>query len=47
MPCEVDGWEKRQRASGVNLIDMREVPLKMGFNTGFPAHPNRRLVRLA
>lgn len=38
-PGEVGGWEKRQRASGVAPIDMREVPFRMGFNTGIPNAP--------
>jgi CheY-like chemotaxis protein len=38
-PAEVDGWRKRQRASGFDPSDMREVPLRMGFNTGIPGAP--------
>jgi hypothetical protein len=38
-PAEVDGWKKRQRARGIAPIDLREVPLRMGFNTGIPGAP--------
>ena len=35
-PAEVDGWQKRQPARGIDPLDVREVPLRLGFNTGFP-----------
>ena len=35
-PAEVGGWKKRQPARGVDPLYMREVPLRMGFNTGIP-----------
>jgi len=35
-PAEVGGWQKRQAARGVDPIYMREVPLRMGLNTGIP-----------
>lgn len=35
-PAEVGGWGKRQRAREVDPVDMREVPLSRGFNTGIP-----------
>jgi hypothetical protein len=38
-PAEVGGWQKRQPHSGIDPIDMREVPLRMGFNTGIPGAP--------
>jgi CheY-like chemotaxis protein len=38
-PAEVDGWKKRQRVSHIDPMDMREVPLRMGFNTGIPGAP--------
>jgi hypothetical protein len=38
-PAEVGGWQKRQPALGVNRLAMREVPLRMGFNTGIPGAP--------
>ena len=33
-PAEVDGWAKREPARGIDPLDVREVPLKLGFNTG-------------
>ncbi|MEO8596254.1 MAG: hypothetical protein ABI759_23250, partial [Candidatus Solibacter sp.] len=38
-PPEIGGWQKRRCVSGVVLFDMREVPLKMAFNTGLPGAP--------
>jgi len=38
-PPEIDGWKKRQSVSGINRLAMREVPLRMGFNTGIPGAP--------
>jgi hypothetical protein len=38
-PAEVGGWEKRQPPSGKDRKEMREVPLRMGFNTGIPGAP--------
>jgi hypothetical protein len=38
-PAEVAGWQKRQRAIGVDPNDLREVPVRMGFNTGIPGAP--------
>jgi hypothetical protein len=35
-PAEAGGWQKRQPARGVDPIYMREVPLRMGLNTGIP-----------
>jgi len=35
-PAEVGGWQKRQPARGVDPIYLREVPLRMGLNTGIP-----------
>ena len=35
-PAEAGGWQKRQPARGVDPLDMREVPLRMGLNTGIP-----------
>lgn len=33
-PAEVNGWEKRQPARGMDPMDVREVPLRLAFNTG-------------
>jgi len=38
-PPEVGGWHKRQPSSGVDPTEMREVPIRMGFNTGIPGAP--------
>jgi hypothetical protein len=38
-PAEVDGWRKRQPAIGVDRIELCEIPLRMGFNTGIPGAP--------
>ena len=38
-PGEVGGWQKRESFSGIDPIDMQEVPLCMAFNTGFPGAP--------
>jgi hypothetical protein len=38
-PAEVGGWQKRQRSSGIDPIDMQEVPICRGFNTGIPGAP--------
>jgi len=35
-PAEIDGWQKRRAARRTDLLDMREVPLGMAFNTGIP-----------
>ena len=33
-PAEIGGWTKRVPARGIDPIDVREVPLRLGFNTG-------------
>lgn len=38
-PAEINGWRKRQPVLTVNRFDLREVPLRMGFNTGLPGAP--------
>jgi hypothetical protein len=38
-PAEIGGWQKRQPAPGVDLLDLRESPLRIGFNTGIPGAP--------
>jgi len=35
-PAEVNGWDKRRPARGLDPVDIREVPLRLGFNTGIP-----------
>jgi hypothetical protein len=38
-PAEVGGWEKRERARGVDPIHVREVPVGLALNTGIPGAP--------
>jgi|KBSMisStaDraftv2_1062788.scaffolds.fasta_scaffold950714_1 hypothetical protein len=38
-PAEIGGWHSRRPSSGVDPTEMREVPLRMGFNTGIPGAP--------
>jgi hypothetical protein len=38
-PAEVGGWQKRRPARGLDPLDVREVPLRLGFNTGIPGPP--------
>jgi hypothetical protein len=33
-PAEAGGWEKRQPARALDPLDVREVPLRLAFNTG-------------
>ena len=35
-PAEIGGWEKRRPARGMDPIDVREVPVRLGFKTGIP-----------
>ncbi len=35
-PAEFDGWNKRRPAMGLDPLRLRQVPAKLGFNTGFP-----------
>jgi hypothetical protein len=39
-PAERNGWGKRQPARGIDPIDIREVPVRLGFNTGLPGAPH-------
>jgi hypothetical protein len=38
-PAEIGGWARRQTARGIDPLYLREVPLRMGFNTGIPGAP--------
>ncbi len=38
-PAEAGGWSKRQPARGIDPIHVREVPLRLAFNTGMPGAP--------
>ena len=42
-PAQVAGWQRRRHVRGVNRLVMREVPLRMGFNTGIPANRCRKV----
>jgi hypothetical protein len=33
-PAEIGGWTKRVPAGEIEWLDVREVPLWLGFNTG-------------
>lgn len=35
-PAEVDGWRKGEPARGIDPLDVREVPVRLGFNNGIP-----------
>jgi hypothetical protein len=39
-PAERNGWRRRQPARGFDPIDVREVPIRLGFNTGLPGSPD-------
>ncbi len=45
-PAEANGWEKRSPARGLDPVDVREVPLRLGFNTGIPGASGGSLVQL-
>jgi hypothetical protein len=38
-PAEIGGWQKRQPSPDVSLLDLREIAICMGFNTGIPGAP--------
>ena len=38
-PSEIGGWTRRKHVGPVIRVDMHEVPLRMGFNTGIPGAP--------
>ncbi len=35
-PAEENGWSKKKPFHGFDPLRIREVPGRMGFNTGFP-----------
>ncbi len=45
-PAEAGGWESRLLVSmdEMKRIQVHEVPLRMGFNTGIPGAPDRARV---
>ena len=38
-PAEIGGWSKRHPAHRTDLVEVCEVPLRLGFNTGIPGAP--------
>jgi hypothetical protein len=44
-PAEINGWENRQPARGIDPIDIREVPLQLAFDTGIPGSPTASVDR--
>lgn len=46
-PAEIAGWGKREPARGIDPLYFREVPLRMGFNTGIPGSSNTEVSFLA
>ena len=35
-PARIDGWADRKAIRTVRGLDLREVPLRLSFNTGLP-----------
>ena len=35
-PAEIGGWPRREAARGLDPINLREVPVRLGFTTGIP-----------
>ncbi len=35
-PAETAGWTRRERARGIDPIDIREVPVELAAGTGLP-----------
>jgi hypothetical protein len=46
-PAEINGWERRQPARGIDPIDIREVPVQLAFDAGIPVAPNASASRAA
>jgi hypothetical protein len=40
-PARIDGWADRQPLRTINEPDLREVPLRLSFNTGLPIATRR------
>jgi len=38
-PSEVGGWERRRVARDFDPLEVQEVPISQGFNTGIPGAP--------
>jgi hypothetical protein len=39
-PAEINGWEKRQPARGIDPIDLRQVPVELALDAGIPGSPS-------
>jgi hypothetical protein len=41
-PAQIGGWEQRQQIGNgaIEQIEMRQIPLWLGFNTGIPGAPH-------
>jgi hypothetical protein len=39
-PAASGGWERREPARGLDPVDIREVPLALGFEAGIPGSPS-------
>ena len=37
-PAERDGWHKRRPVPTYGADELREIPARLAFNTGFPMH---------
>jgi hypothetical protein len=38
-PAQIDGWDRRQAARGIDPIDVREVAILLAAGTGMPDAP--------
>ena len=41
-PAEINGWGKRKPLRGFDPLRIREVPARLGFNTGFPFEEKKK-----
>ena len=46
-PAKVNGWDERHRATGLDAIHLREVPLWMAFGTGLDEETEAGRLRTA
>ena len=37
-PAREGGWQERRPARGIDPVHLREVPVRMAFNTGMPEY---------
>ena len=38
-PARENGWESRRPVCGLDPVHLRQVPARLGFNTGLPEAP--------